>query len=246
MLIIDLSQEIFSGSPVYRGHQPTVVHRLKSVQQLPNGQWTFAINALFLSDHCATHTDSFQHMDPSPKAKAIHELPLEMFQGLAVCLDVSVAKPAEFITVAMLEEAAERARVEFSGPFSPKVVLLYTGHYGRTFPKPAYGHAHPGLDRAATEWLADRGVINIGIDCASVDVEPHKGDEWKPAHTVCRERGILNTENLGDLSQVAGRQFWYMGLPLKITGGTAGPTRAAAILLEEEDLETCRYLISLT
>ncbi|WP_051663064.1 cyclase family protein [Alicyclobacillus macrosporangiidus] len=245
MRIIDLSQEIFSGSPVYRGHQPTVVHRLKSVEKLPDGKWTFAINGLFLSDHCATHTDSFQHMDPSPDAKAIHELPLDMFHGLAVCLDVSHAEPGEFITADMLEEAARRAGVDFSGAHSPKVVLLYTGHYVRTFPKPAYGNKHPGLDRKAAEWLADRGVINIGIDCASVDVEPHKGDEWKPAHSVCRERGILNTENLGDLREVAGRQFWYMGLPLKIVGGTAGPIRAVAILLDEEDLETCRYLANL-
>ncbi|MCL6592395.1 MAG: cyclase family protein [Alicyclobacillus sp.] len=245
MRFIDLSQDIFSGSPVYRGHQPTVVHRLKSVEKLPDNAWTFAINGLFMSDHCATHTDSFQHMDPSPEAKAIHELPVEMFQGIAVCLDVSQAVPGEFITSSMLETAAKQAGVDFSGPFSPRVALLYTGHYVRTFPKPAYGSRHPGLDRAATEWLADRGVINIGIDCASVDVEPHCGEEWKPAHTVCRERGLLNTENLGDLRPVVNRVFWYMGFPLKVVGGTAGPVRAVGILLDEGDVALCKYLASL-
>jgi kynurenine formamidase len=243
--VIDLSQEIFSGSPVYQGHQPTVVHRLKNVQQLPDGKWTFAVSGIFMSDHCGSHTDSFQHMDPNPEAKAIHELPLDLFQGLAVCLDVSEAKPGDFITVSMLEDAAERAGVDFTGAHRPKIALLYTGHYGRTFPSAAYGKLHPGLDRDATTWLADRGIVNIGIDCASVDVEPNKGDEWKPAHSVCRERGVLNTENLGDLREVAGRQFWYTGLPLRIVNGTAGPIRAAAILLDEEDMNLCRYLVNL-
>lgn len=243
--IVDLSQEVFSGSPVYQGHQPTVVHRLKSVRQLPDGKWTFAVNGVFMSDHCGSHTDSFQHMDQSPDAKAIHELPLDMFQGLAVCLDVSQAVPGEFITVDMVKEAAHRANVDFSILPKPTTVLLYTGHYGRTFPNPAYGKSHPGLDRSATTWLADRGVSNIGIDCASIDVEPHKGDEWKSAHSVCRERGVLNTENLGDLSEVVGRQFWYMGLPLKIVGGTAGPIRAVAILLDKGDVDVCKYLVAL-
>lgn len=246
MKMIDLSQDIFSGSPVYRGHQPTVIHRLKDVQQLPDGKWTFAINGLFMSDHCGSHTDSFVHMDPNPDAKAIHELPVDMFQGVAVCLDVSAAVPGGFITVEMLEKASEEAGVNYNGPVTPRVAILYTGHFGRAFPKPSYGNTHPGLNRDATLWLADRGIINIGIDCASVDVEPHKGGEWKPAHSVCRERGMLNTENLGNIEEVVGKQFWYVGLPLRIVGGTAGPIRAVAILPEEEDMVQWKYLASLS
>lgn len=239
MKMIDLSQEVFSGSPVYRGHQPTVVHRLKSVEPLPNGQWTFAINALFLSDHSGSHTDSFKHMDPNPEAQAIHELPLDMFHGLAVCLDVSGVAPGEFITKPIVVAAVDGAGVDLE---KCRVALLYTGHYGRTFPKPAYGSQHPGLDREAMVWLADNGIVNVGIDCASVDVEPHKGAQWKPAHTVCRERRILNTENLGDLSPVVGKTFYYMGLPIKIVDGTAGPIRAVAILFDEGDVDACKYL----
>jgi kynurenine formamidase len=38
-----------------------------------------------------------------------------------------------------------------------------------------------------------------------------------------------NTENLGDMRPVVGQEFYYLGLPLKITEGTAGPIRAVAI-----------------
>lgn len=227
MRLVDLSQEIYSGLPVYRGHQPTIVHRLKNVEALPGNKWTFAINALMISDHCGTHTDAFTHMDPDPEARAMHQLPLDMFHGPAVCLDVSHVEGAVFIQAADLEAACSKAGLTIP---DGGTVLLYTGHYGRNFPRPPYSERHPGLDRLAMEWLADRGVVNVGIDCPSVDIEPHDGPEWKPAHAVCRERQMLNTENLGDLSTVVGTSFYYMGLPLRIRGGTAGPARAVAII----------------
>lgn len=240
MQMIDLSQAVFSGLPVYQGHQPTVVHRLKSIQELPDGRWTFAVNALFMSDHGGSHTDAFIHMDPSPDAKAIDQLPLDLFHGIGVCLDLASVPEGEFITKADLVQAASQAQLTLA---PNGTVLIFTGHYGRTFPHPTYNSKHPGLSRDAMEWMADAGVVNVGIDCPSVDVEPHQGPEWKPAHAVCRERGMLNTENLGDLSSVVGRQFYYMGLPLRIVGGTAGPIRAVAIFWEEKDLKMCEALI---
>ena len=41
---------------------------------------------------------------------------------------------------------------------------------------------------------------------------------------------MLNTENLCNLKQVAGREFMYIGLPLKIRGGSGSPIRAVAVL----------------
>lgn len=240
MQMIDLSQKVFSGSPVYQGHQPTVVHRLKSIQELPDGRWTFAVNALFMSDHCGSHTDAFIHMDPRPEAQAIDQLPLELFHGVGICLDLSSVPEGEFITKADLIQATAKMEGSLS---KGGTVLIFTGHYGRTFPRSPYSAKHPGFNREAMEWMAEAGVINVGIDCPSIDVEPHQGMEWKPAHAVCRERGMLNTENLGDLSPVVGQQFYYMGLPLRIEGGTAGPIRAVAIFWEENDLQTFAQLM---
>jgi kynurenine formamidase len=224
--IVDLSQEVFRGQPVYPGHQPTVIFPMTQLLQKDDGKWTFAVNTLLMSEHAGTHTDSFTHMDPSPDAKSIEKLPLENFMGPAVCLDVSHVPDSEFITKKDLEDAVSKAGLTIP---SGGTVLLYSGAYGRHFPTLAYNQTHAGLNREAVEWLADQGIVNIGIDAVSIDVSPHKGEEWKPAHTVCRERGILNTENLGDLQPVAGKSFYYIGLPLKVRGGTAGPTRAVAV-----------------
>jgi kynurenine formamidase len=224
--IIDLSQEVFRGQPVYPGHQPTVIFPMTQLAQKDDGKWTFAVNTLLMSEHAGTHTDSFTHLDSGHDAKSIEQLPLDKFMGPAVCLDVSHVPDSEFILLEDLKEACRKADLTIP---SGGTVLLYTGTYERHFPTPAYNQKNPGLDRAALEWLAEQGIGNIGIDAVSIDVSPHKGEEWKPAHTVCRERGILNTENLGDLKPVAGKSFYYIGLPLKVRGGTAGPTRAVAV-----------------
>jgi kynurenine formamidase len=57
-----------------------------------------------------------------------------------------------------------------------------------------------------------------------VDAEPAF-----PAHRTCRDRGVLNTENLANLEDVTGKRFLYIGLPLRLVGGTGCPIRAVAM-----------------
>ena len=50
------------------------------------------------------------------------------------------------------------------------------------------------------------------------------------AHMACAERQITHMECLANLEAVAGRgRFRFIGLPLKIRGGTASPIRAVAV-----------------
>jgi kynurenine formamidase len=42
----------------------------------------------------------------------------------------------------------------------------------------------------------------------------------------------MNTENLCNLDKVVGKRFTFIGLPLKIRGGTGSPIRAIALLEE--------------
>jgi kynurenine formamidase len=227
MELVDLSQEIFKGMPVFPGHQPTVVFPMTQIKDIGENKRSFAVNTLLFSEHAGTHTDSFIHTDKSADAKSIEQLSLDKFIGEAVCLDVSHVPDSELIFKEDLEKALEEAELTI-----PKngIVLLYTGAYVRHFPKPIYNQKNPGLSREGAEWLAYQGVKNVGIDAVSIDASPNKGDEWKPSHNVCEETGMLNTENLGDLRPVVGRSFYYIGFPLKVRNGTAGPTRAVAIL----------------
>jgi kynurenine formamidase len=127
----------------------------------------------------------------------------------------------------MIQEALEKDGLEIK---EGDTVLLYSGHYGRTWGTPAWLTEYSGLSREAAEFIYGQGVVNIGQDAPSHDCSRTKS---YPAHQVCREMQTLNTENLGDLSPVAGKTFTFIGLPLKIRNGSGSPIRAVALLEDE-------------
>jgi kynurenine formamidase len=49
---------------------------------------------------------------------------------------------------------------------------------------------------------------------------------------MCRKHGITHYENLGQLDQVVGKRFIFVGFPLHIRNGTGSPVRAVALLEE--------------
>jgi kynurenine formamidase len=227
--IIDLSQEIFQDMPVYPGHVKTVIwqhHKHEDTGRALKGKFSYASMGLLLSDHGPTHVDALSHMDASPGALAINELPLERFYTSAICLDLSHIPETGFITVQDLEAALKKANLDIQ---NGDTVLLYTGHFIRNFGTVQWLEGYTGLDYEATKWLAEKGVGNIGIDAPSVD---NPADKGYPSHNACKEFKVLNTENLGDIRPVISKRFQFIGLPLKIRGGTGSPIRAVAVLPE--------------
>jgi kynurenine formamidase len=225
--IIDLSQEIFQGMPVYPGHVKTVIwdhHTHKETGKILKNEFSYASKGLLLSDHGPTHVDALNHMDPSSDAASIDELPLEKFYTSAICLNVSHVPDTDFITVQILEEACRHADLQIQ---EGDTVLLYTGHFTRNYGSDQWLEGYTGLDYDATKWLAQKGVVNIGIDAPSVD---NPMDRTYPSHNACKQFKVLNTENLGDLQRVISKRFQFIGFPLKIRGGTGSPVRAVAIL----------------
>src|SRR6516164_10726770 len=72
--IVDLSQEIYEGMPVYAGHLQTKVwqhHRFEDTA--PNFDSDFAYQSLGITfcDHGPTHVDALSHLDPRPDAPTI-------------------------------------------------------------------------------------------------------------------------------------------------------------------------------
>lgn len=228
--LIDLSQEIYQGMPVYPGHLKTVIwfHQThEEVRRAIGTGFSYATCGLLMSDHGPTHVDSISHISTKPGAKSIDQLPLELFYTEAICLDVSHVPPRTYITKKDLEDALKKSGLEIK---KGDTVLLYTGHYNKRYGTPEWLTHYPGLDREATLWLADKGVVNIGIDAPSID---NPADKTYPAHTVCGERDLLNIENMANLDKVVNKRFKFIGFPLKIRGGTGSPIRAVAVLEEE-------------
>ena len=84
----------------------------------------------------------------------INEYPLENCIVQGICIDLRHIAPRAEITPSDLEAAVKKA----GAPVPKKgTVLLCTGHHVRTFPTAAYSTDNPGVNVAATEWLAKQG-----------------------------------------------------------------------------------------
>ncbi|MGM0592304.1 MAG: cyclase family protein [Halobacteriota archaeon] len=237
--IIDLSSEIYEGMPVYPSHQGTALFKAKTHEmtraRYGEGALTTTTLGVLMSDHGPTHTDAMHHFDSSEDAETIDEMPLHMFYTNAVCADVSdlITSKDDYLTE---EQLRERLDADDLTVDTGDTVLLYTGHWNRCWDTDDWLYDYGGLTREATEWLADQGVVNIGIDAPSVDSaaemarRERNAEDHYPSHQVCKERGVTNTENMTNLDKVAGKSFLYIGLPLNIREGTGSPVRSVAIV----------------
>ncbi len=97
--LVDLTQEIYNGMPVYPGHQRTVLFDVKTHDETRElnrpGLHTSTVMGLLMCDHGPTHVDAFVHIDSSPAAESVDQLPLDLFYTPAVCLDVSHRRAGE-------------------------------------------------------------------------------------------------------------------------------------------------------
>lgn len=230
--IIDLSQEIYTKHPVYHTHSDTVIwtdmshadseHMLRKQLNGDNPPFTFETNVIQMCDHGPTHVDAIRHLKPN--GTSIDEMSLDKFYTPGTAIDVSHRGPGEYITVDDLQTACEDAETIIE---EGDTVLIRTGHYDETYPSREYTENYPGLNKAATQWLFDKGITNFGVDAPSPDMP---ADPTYPCHTLCRTEEIPHVENLKNLNRVVGKDFTYVGFPLPIREGTGSPIRAVAIL----------------
>jgi kynurenine formamidase len=226
--IIDLSQDIYQGMPVYPGHLNTVIwdyHTHEETAKRLEGGFCYTTNGLIMSDHGPTHVDSISHVNPDPEAPSIDQMPLETFCGPALCLDVSEFPERSTMNSEVIKSAEKRADIEIR---QNDIVLFYTGHFDRNYGKPEWVEAYSGFNEEAAEYLLEEKKIkNWGVDAPSTDTP---GDLSYPVHMVTRKTGIPHMENLCNLHLVAGKRFTFFGLPLRIRGGSGSPIRAVALL----------------
>ena len=224
--LIDLSQDIFEGMQVYPGHLKTVVFQHATHEETAprfEGGFSFQTLGFMLNDNGPTHVDSFSHLDPQPGAATIDQMPLDLFFGPALCLDVSQVPAHTDITSEHLDEALTSSGLDLQ---VGDMLFLYTATYDRYRGTPKYLTEFPGLGQSGSEWIVARGVKTFGVDSPTPDNPTSK---TYPCHMMCRHEHITHYENLR-LTEVVGRRFTFVGFPLKVIGAHGGPTRAVALI----------------
>lgn len=119
-------------------------------------------------------------------------------------------------------------------PARGDVALVRTG-WGSLWDRPRRYEGEEGgiagIDASAAEWLAEHGVVAIGADNLTVEVEA-PGAKDLPVHAFCLvERAIYLLENLflEELARVGAREGLFVAAPLKLVGATGAPVRPIAI-----------------
>lgn len=225
--IIDLSQEIFSGMPVFPG-----LPEVRISMHVSHEEWdgiqdsdvvSPAVNRLELGEHTGTHVDALNHMGRQFRGQSIDSMPLTTFYTEGICLDLSNKGLRELIETADLERALFKDDLEIK---RGDTILLYTDHYRRTFGTEDWQHG-PGISAEAARWLGGQGIAAFGVETMAPGVR-HVSN--KEVHRICGEMGFTHYENMINLHQLVGRgRFRFIGLPLKIRGGTGSPVRAVAV-----------------
>jgi kynurenine formamidase len=225
--LVDLSQEIYTGMKVYPGHLKSVIFEHVTHEETAprfEGGFSFQTTGFLLNDNGPTHVDSFSHLDPAADAPTIDQMPLDLFYGPALCIDLTDRPAQTDIDAEHLDQAVARSGQELR---TGDILLLHLGTWNRHQGTPAYLTDFPGLGASGSQWIVDRGVKTFGVDSPTPDNPVSK---TYPCHMMCREHHITHYENLANLDQVVNRRFTYIGFPLKLRGGHGGPTRAVALL----------------
>jgi arylformamidase len=208
--ILDISRPVAPGVPVWPGDTP-YAFRLN---------WTIGpgcpvnVGHITMSPHTGAHADAPFHFDPDGADAA--SVDLSKYVGPCV---VAVARPGkDGLSPPDLPPGTEALLRD-----APRLLV-------RTYDaRPAAFDEHlRHLTPARADWLAERGVVLVGLDSDSMDSFSSKE---LPCHHRLTRHGIAILEGL-DLSAVAPGVYDLIALPLRLVGADASPVRA--VLLERD------------
>jgi kynurenine formamidase len=170
------------------------------------------------------------------RAITIDEVPLEWCFQPAVKLDFRHLADGYVATAKDVETELKR----IGHTLSPLEIVLVNTSAGMAYGQPDYVAKGCGMRREATLYLLERGVRVTGIDGWSWDAPfiytMKKYAETRDAsliwegHRAGREIGYCHIEKLHNLEMLPSQGFTVSCFPVKVRGGSAGWTRAVAII----------------
>lgn len=215
--LVDLTHPLEPNMPVWPGHPHFCQELINSLERGDVSCW----HALSMGEHTGTHFDAPSHF--IRKGWPISEAPLERFFGRMVTIDAH--------------------GMEARSAVGPETILAWEAEHGSVAPRDAvffhfgwdrlWTDRHrefladwPGISRAASHLLVERGVRIVGSDCLSIDCF---GSSDFPAHYTLLGAGILIGENFANLGRLPPISY-LTALPLPIVNGSGSPLRAIAFV----------------
>jgi arylformamidase len=203
--IIDISQPIGAGTPVWPGDTPFSMAETWSI----GDGCPVQVSRMTLSTHTGTHADAHAHYAPGGTDSAAREL--APYIGPCVVVDVSAGTGK----IGIDEVMPALARL---GSSHERVLLR---SFSR-FPLQAWPESFRAICPDLVEALAARGCCLVGTDAPSIDPQTCK---TLPAHHAVHRHNMAILEGLV-LDHVAEGCYELIALPLRIEKADASPVRA--------------------
>ena len=202
--IYDISRTISPTLAVWPGDTPfSVAHMLRIEQGAPVN-----LTTLTLSAHTGSHADAPYHVIDGGAHPA--DLPLEKYLGLA-----------HVVTIARRAGGIVPADVTAHNLTGLERLLIHS--WVSDLPDHVWPDEYPYPTVDLVDWLADHGVVLLGLDSPSVD---RYDSQDLAGHHQLRTRGMAHLESLY-LAGVPDGIYELMALPLKLAGACGSPVRAA-------------------
>lgn len=198
----DISPPVHAGAPVFPGDTP---YQQQWCATLAPG-CPVNVSAITMSPHVGAHADAPLHYDA--QGAAAGDLPLAPFLGPCRVIHALGCRP--------LIEWAHIAHA-VNDPLPQRVLVRTYAQAPAQWDGQLAAYAPDTIER-----LADRGVLLVGIDTASIDPADSKTLE---SHQVIRRRNLRVLENLV-LDDVPEGDYELIALPLRLTTADASPVRA--------------------
>lgn len=213
--VIDLGHALGEDTPSWSG------------KDVYSRSGTPRMGSISTDEHHGTHFDAPSHFGGS---WTVDRIPADRLVRPGVTINVT-GKPEDYqLTVADVKAFESRHGAVPEG----SVVFVATGWDARWPDRKAYmnerrGVKHfPGISPDAARYLAaDRKVAGIGIDTPSVDYGPSEKFE---THNVTMPLNVYHIENATNLTRLPPTGFTVIVAPIKIAGGSGGPTRVLALV----------------
>ena len=221
--IVDLGRDLYNGMPNIGGMQTAFwpVESYDSLRTYSGGKLAMESRMMLLAEHCGTHLDAPRHFDEG--GLAVSQVPLERLILPGLLLDFTAKKNNEAITIADFKAAALKAGQPIEGG---KAIVCWTGR-DKDWGKGNWVMERPYIPTDSAQWLVDQGITLFCTDLIGMD-DP--AEWWWPTHKIWLQNNICMVQQLCNLDKLAGKQFTFICLPLKMRDGTGCPVRPAALV----------------
>jgi kynurenine formamidase len=247
--LVDLSAPLGEALPcTWPGHLPFARRRWRDIGEQSRYRTGFVV----MDEHCGTHVDAAAHFIPDDAvdlplagpagSRCGESLDLAQLCGPAAVIDVrdlagdGAPGRSPWITAGRIQAWESR-----HGTLEPGDIVLFASGWSDQYRAGAAGRGYlqgpaiegsmpgwPAPDVEAILYLADRGILTVGTEAASLGAV----QDGAPMHLAGLGRGMHFIEGLCNLVELPALGAFFMFLPLKIVASTGCPGRAVALLAE--------------